>query len=267
MMKFHAMGMNYRHGGDFEIIRPHGTGDNLLLILKTSAVVELNGAEITAPPDSAVLYSANSPQIYRASGSSYINHWIHMDCCETDDFHLASGLPFDKLVKLTNTAEAEDIMRMIGREELSPLPSREQSIDLLIKMLLLKVGDACRTENSADRSSPHQTALTQLRAEIYNNAGQFSGVEVLAAAVNLSPSHFQRLYKEQFGVSCYEDLLSARMRTAQYYLKNTNMTVKEVAAACGYENDVCFMRCFRQRTGLTPTEYRGNKQRYSVIST
>lgn len=257
-MKFHAMGMNYRHNGDFEIIRPNGTGDNLLLIFKTAAEAELDGKTVQVLPDSALLYSKNTPQIYRAYGDTYVNHWIHMDCLETDDFHLATGLPFDKPVKLTNSAEAEDIMRLIGREELSDLPSKERYMDLLIRMLLLKVGDDCRGGNSAETANPHQSALTGLRAELYNSAGQFSGVESLAAAVNLSPSHFQRLYKEQFGVSCYEDLLSARIKAAQYYLKNTNMSVKEVAAACGYENDVCFMRRFRSRTGLTPTEYREN---------
>lgn len=258
MMKFHAMGMNYRHGGDFEIIRPKGTGDNLLLIFKTSATVELDGAEIRVPPDGAVLYSAGSPQIYRANGDTYVNHWIHMDCCENDDFHLTSELPFNKVVKLTNTAEAEDIMRIIGREEFSELPSKERCMDLLIRMLLLKVGDGCRGGNAAGAANPHYSALTRLRADIYNSVGQFSSVEELAAAVNLSPSHFQRLYKEQFGVSCYEDLLSARIKAARYYLKKTDMSVKEVAAACGYENDVCFMRRFRQRTGLTPTKYRKN---------
>lgn len=256
MMKFHAMGMNYRHKGDFEINRPNGTGDNLLLIFKTAAELELNGKTVRVLPDSAVLYSVWTPQIYRPNGDLYVNHWIHMDCCENDDFHLTTGLPFNKAVKLTNTDEAEDIMRMIGREELSELPSKEQYMDLLIRMLLLKVGDGCRSENSAETANPHRIALTMLRADIYNSVGQFSSVEELAARINLSPSYFQRLYKEQFGVSCYEDLLSARTKAACYYLKNTDMSVKEIASACGYENDVCFMRRFRQRTGLTPTEYR-----------
>ncbi|MDE5859783.1 MAG: AraC family transcriptional regulator [Oscillospiraceae bacterium] len=248
--------MNFRHSSDFEINRPNGTGDNLLLIFKTAASLDLNGKTVQVLPDSAVLYSKGTPQIYRAFRDIYVNHWIHMDCCENDDFHLTSGLPFNSAVKLTNAAEAEDIMRMIGREELSELPSKEQYMDLLIRMLILKVGDGCRSCNPSGETNPHRDAMTRLRAEIYNSAGQFSGVESLASAVNLSPSYFQRLYKEQFGVSCYEDLLSARIKAAQYYLKNTDMSVKEIASSCGYENDVCFMRRFRQRTGLTPTEYR-----------
>ena len=256
MMKLNAVGMGYCHGADFEINRPNGSGDNLLIIFKTRAEAEINGETIKIQPDSAILYAKGEPQLYRADGDKYINHFIHMDCCENDSFHLETGMPFGRIVKLINTAEAEEIMRMIGREMLSALPSREKYMDLLIRMLLLKLGDGCRTDNSASSASPHSSALSQLRGEIYNSAGQFASVDELAARVNLSPSHFQRLYKEQFGISCYEDLLSARIRAAQYYLKNTEMTIKEIAAVCGYENDVCFMRRFKERTGVTPTVYR-----------
>ena len=31
-MRLHAMGAGYRHGRDFHIVRPEGSGDNLLVI-------------------------------------------------------------------------------------------------------------------------------------------------------------------------------------------------------------------------------------------
>ncbi|MCM1382571.1 MAG: AraC family transcriptional regulator, partial [Muribaculaceae bacterium] len=209
-------------------------------------------------PDSAVLFSVDAPQIYRACADIFVNHWVHMDCDERDVFHQTTGLAFNKVLRLADSAEAEDILHMMSREKLSELPSREMYMDLLIKMLILKLGDS-GAGNSAAAANLHYSELRQLRAEMYSSPGQYRSVEGIAGKVNLSPPHFQRLYKKQFGVSCYEDLLSAKTKAAQYYLKNTNMTVKEISSACGYENDVCFMRRFKQRTGLTPTEYREGK--------
>lgn len=257
MMTLSTMGMNFRHGRDFEINRPHGSGDNLLIIFKTAAVAEIDGVPQNVLPDSAVLYSVGAPQIYRACTDVYVNHWIHMDCCEADDFHKTTGLTFNNIVRLSGAAEAEDIMHMMSREKLSDLPSKEKYMDLLIKMLLLKLGDSVGSSPQIS-ANPHYSALRQLRADIYSSPGQYGSIDSIAMKVNLSPPHFQRLYKEQFGVSCYEDLLSAKTKAAQYYLKNTSMTVKEISSACGYENDVCFMRRFKQRTGLTPTAYREN---------
>lgn len=255
MMTLNAMGMNFRHGRDFEINRPHGSGDNLLIIFKTAAIAEIDGVPQNVLPNSAILYSVGAPQIYRACADIYVNHWIHMDCCEADNFHKTTGLTFNKIIRLSGTAEAEDIMHIMSREELSDLPSKNRYMDLLIKMLLLKLGDSGRNSPAIVTNS-HYSELRQLRADIYSSPGQYGSIESIAGKVNLSPPHFQRLYREQFGVSCYEDLLSAKTKAAQYYLKNTNMTVKEISSACGYENDVCFMRRFKQRTGLTPTKYR-----------
>lgn len=74
--------------------------------------------------------------------------------------------------------------------------------------------------------------------------------------MNLSPSYFQALYKKNFGISCYEDILSAKIRTGQYYLSTTDIAVKEISNLCGYGNEISFMKIFKKRTGLTPSEYR-----------
>ena len=104
--------------------------------------------------------------------------------------------------------------------------------------------------------SPHSDGLHRLRAEIYGSpAGNYT-IEELAARMSLSASYFQTLYRAEFGVSCYEDVLRAKTGLAEYYLANTDMQVREIAALCGFENDVHFMRQFRKRTGSTALEYR-----------
>ena len=138
---------------------------------------------------------------------------------------------------------------------MSASSNKEHYIHLLMKLLLLKLTEAVMEQPPA-MYSPYVGMLNALRAEIYSNAGQFSSVSQLAAKMNLSPSYFQQIYKKYFGISCYEDLLSAKMKIAQYYLSSTMLSISEIAALCGYENDVCFMRRFKSRTGLTPTEYR-----------
>ena len=61
------------------------------------------------------------------------------------------------------------VLKISRREELSDLRSKERYMDLLIRMLLLKLGDGCRCGSSAETVNPHRAALTVLRAEIYNS--------------------------------------------------------------------------------------------------
>jgi AraC family transcriptional regulator of arabinose operon len=179
-----------------------------------------------------------------------------MDCDEPE-FFARAGFPLDTVVTVPDQSEAEELLRLIGREEMGISHRREEYMDMLIKMLIMKLADGIGSNPAGESISVHGSAFDSLRAELYANAGSFGSVSQLAKRVNLSPSHFQQLYKERFGVSCYDDLLSARIKAAQYYLKNTALTVKEIAALCGYENDVCFMRLFKRKTGLTPMGFRG----------
>lgn len=57
MISINTVCQNVRHKGNFEICRPDGSGDDLLVIFKTSAVLIQNGEEITVSPDSLILYS------------------------------------------------------------------------------------------------------------------------------------------------------------------------------------------------------------------
>ena len=124
-------------------------------------------------------------------------------------------------------------------------------------MLLIKLSDGC-TSRKPTAHGAHVAQMNMLRADLYANPGKYASVPEMASATGLSLSYFHQLYRERFGVSCYEDLLAARMNAARYYLQHTELTVREIAALCGYENDVVFMRLFKGRLGVTPTEYRGH---------
>ena len=253
MIKLNSIGIGYRHGRDFEIDRPEGSHDYLLVIFKTPASAVINGTDHKISPDTALFYKKGSYQRYMAVKDVYINHFIHIDCDEAVCKNI--GLPFDTPVKLTDSAEIEDIMQMIVNESLSSKKPNEQYIDLLIRLLLMKTA-LSKAEKGRTRTAPYYSKMREIRTEIYSSPGNVSSVDDMAEMANLSSSYFQRLYKKQFGVSCYEDLINARLRSAEYLLKNTDISVKETAAICGYENDVVFMRLFRQRKGMTPSEYR-----------
>ena len=254
-MKLHAMGIGYTHEAGFRISRPKGSGDNLLLIFKTPAVVCAGGEEMLLPKDSAVMYSKGAPQIYGSAGAEYVNHWVHFECAENDIFFERAGAVFDLPQTVRSITSAESVLELLRTESLLEGHNSSECTDLLLRLLIAKtVGSGGRTPQSA-----HSERLRSLRAEIYGNpAGRFT-VEELARRLSLSPSHFQYLYKAEFGVSCYEDVLNAKTGLAQYYLRSTTLTVKEIAELCGYDNDVHFMRQFRKRTGQTALSYRSAK--------
>ena len=81
-------------------------------------------------------------------------------------------------------------------------------------------------------------------------------VATLAAMAKISPSHFFALFKRRTGCAPMDYFTRLRMERARRLLDATTLSVKEVAAAMGYEDQFYFSRVFKSVTSLAPTEYR-----------
>lgn len=64
-------------------------------------------------------------------------------------------------------------------------------------------------------------------------------------------------FKNEMGISPSKYLANLRIEKAKELLRNSNMLIKDVSLAVGYEDDYVFRRWFKKYTGMTPGQYRG----------
>lgn len=86
--------------------------------------------------------------------------------------------------------------------------------------------------------------------------GQPMQVSQLARMANISSSHFFAVFKQFTGFAPIDFFIRLRMRRASELLETTNLSVKEVAAALGYEDPFYFSRVFKSVHKVAPSEYR-----------
>ncbi|MBP1543352.1 MAG: helix-turn-helix transcriptional regulator [Oscillospiraceae bacterium] len=257
-MQLHTLGLDYTHDSDFFIDRPNGSGDELILIFKTPALVQLESGMQSVQANSAIVFSSEFHQRYGADGCEYINHWVHFEGAAGSGFAERTGLPFNTIIPVSDIAATENILRLLSLESVSNGANKDENTDLLLRLLLSKLAEGAEHGSG----SSHGAKLRELRARIYRHPSYRRSIAELAADLSLSPSHFQYLYKQEFGISCHEDVITARLDMAKYYLRSTSLPIKQIAELCGCDNDVHFIRQFRKRTGMTAGEYRKNAERY-----
>jgi len=83
----------------------------------------------------------------------------------------------------------------------------------------------------------------------------------LAVLVNLSPSRFRHLFKQETGVTPAQFLKDIRLRKAERMLRTTFLSIKQILKQVGIASNAHFVRDFRRKYGTTPTAYRRTLKR------
>jgi len=81
-------------------------------------------------------------------------------------------------------------------------------------------------------------------------------VTELSNYVGLSSRQLERLFVNHLGVLPSQYYLEVRLRRARHLLRQSDMSIVEVAMACGFVSASHFSKCFRELYGRSPREER-----------
>ena len=81
-------------------------------------------------------------------------------------------------------------------------------------------------------------------------------IKQLSEHFHVSPTHMKNCFRKTYGSSIYAYTRREKMNAASDLLKNTDLTVLEIAGMCGYDNGSKFAKVFKDVTGLSPSSYR-----------
>ena len=130
----------------------------------------------------------------------------------------------------------------------------------IIKSSVAALVSACNTlaENENLREGREERIVDIIK---YIN-GHYSEVtlENLAENFNLSRPYISKYIKSRTGMNFQDVVREARMRKARTLLKESGQTVESIAADVGYESVEHFNRLFKKSYGITPVQFRMQKE-------
>ena len=122
----------------------------------------------------------------------------------------------------------------------------------------------------AEGASPYESHLIQKDLEFVQNVHQIIeknlqndefNVNTLAEEMGLSRSPFFKKLKSLTGFAPVDLVKEIRLTKALQYVETTDMNVTEIAYTVGFRDPGYFIKCFRQKYGKTPKEYRNDISR------
>ena len=145
------------------------------------------------------------------------------------------------------------------------LRTRGAAFDLSVKAHVISLLVGLFRRHLSGNATPEQIAANAARYDrirpavelIKSDMSRRPSLEELSEACHLSPSHFCRLFRQITGCSPLQFDTDLRIREAAALLRQTDMSVSQIALSVGFDDAGYFSRCFKRRLGTTPTRARG----------
>lgn len=101
-----------------------------------------------------------------------------------------------------------------------------------------------------------QWQMRRLEAFVEENISSSITLEMMAACVRLSPSHFGRAFKATAGETPYSFVLGRRVERARKLMLESSRPLAEIALDCGLADQSHLSRIFRRYSGISPNAWR-----------
>ncbi|HHV09696.1 MAG TPA: helix-turn-helix transcriptional regulator [Clostridiales bacterium] len=98
--------------------------------------------------------------------------------------------------------------------------------------------------------------VAKVKEYLENHWREAFDAEAVAKTVNLSPSHLSRLFKKHTGITPYSYYQEVKINRLKAALKDQTLSIAEAFLSCGFEYTGNWTRFFKEKVGMTPSEYR-----------
>ncbi|MBR0790085.1 AraC family transcriptional regulator [Bradyrhizobium manausense] len=189
-----------------------------------------------APPHDRLLRSYLPPRLVVHAGA---------DAGERDTAGQLAGL-----VALMRRESAED--RLGGRAMLNALSSAMFALVLRLASLTDDAPRGLLALAGYPRLAPAVAAL-------FNEPARAWSLPELARLCGMSRATLARQFQEKLGRSAADLLTDIRMTLAANELRKSSLSTSAVAEAVGYQSEAAFQRAFKTHMGITPAQWRKNR--------
>lgn len=253
MIEILKMGEDAWHDASFDVDRPNGFPEYLLLLTRTKGRFFIDGVWEEYPKNCVVLFKPYQKQRYHASEEAYMDCWMHFT---SDRGLVEEHFPFGKPIVMHRPEEFYDLFHIICTQNYGLSHHRERIINHLVESLVYMILDESQTE----AFSEVYDRLVALRQEIDWDPSREWSVPYMAQKLNISTGYLHTIYQEYFHTTCMNDVIKSRVKLACELLVSGDAPVAEIAERCGYHNTEHFIRQFKKSMHTTPGKYRKNFQ-------
>ncbi len=229
---------------------------NLQLIMLYSGhmTIWIDDVPHMASADSVlVLFPGHKERFTFAEECETWHSWLHIFIPQLSQTLLA------RLARLPWPLQLSSTMADLAHEALALRNTPLSTAPILLKTLAVQmiwryIGEGELQMNGT--STPADPAVETARHFIHAHLREPLTLDMIAMAAAVSPPHLIRLFRQQLNTTPMAYLWERRVAQGIDLLRQTGLSVGEIAIRCGFQTSYHFSRRVRQAMGLSPIEVR-----------
>ncbi len=200
-----------------------------------------------------VLFPGHKERFTFAEECETWHSWLHIFIPQLSQTLLA------RLARLPWPLQLSSTMADLAHEALALRYSPLSTAPILLKTLAVQmiwryIGEGELQMNGT--STPADPAVETARHFIHAHLREPLTLDMIAMAAAVSPPHLIRLFRQQLNTTPMAYLWERRVAQGIDLLRQTGLSVGEIATRCGFQTSYHFSRRVRQAMGLSPIEVR-----------
>ena len=191
------------------------------------------------------------------------NQW-HMQYADTDVsprclrifFEMKGDLSPLLNRKFAVSDQTEALMQQLLREqERTEIHADEMILALLNQLILLLMRQVAREPMPDSRLTGEHRIIHRTQVFVSTHVWEDLSVPFVAHYVDMSPSYLTALFHKHLGISPAEYIRRVKLQESKQLIREKKLNFTEIAAELQYSTVHHFSRQFKEKFGLTPSEY------------
>ena len=234
-----------------------GVRDHYLihLVVAGKGVYQVNGAAYNLQEGDLFLAKPNQLITYAADETDpWEYYWVGFNgACANK---LVQQTPFSDVQPVHHCKDPQSTRETIYNIYLArgPEPQCEALMTGYLYLFMAQLMKEAREAMPNTPSSSSQYVLAAIKYIQFNYSHDIS-VDDIAKAVGVSRSHLYRVFMSNVGQSPIDYLTGYRISEACSLLKNTGLSIAEIAVSVGFFDQFYFSRVFKKVKGVPPSKY------------
>lgn len=208
---------------------------------------------VTARKGDTVILDCYQPHEYYTN-DHFESIWIHISGANSLELFEEIEKTEGNIVKCKDIQLVKKLLFRVFNGISNGNPLTELSLSLDIYKIFTELLNPQSIRNKGE--SDYEDSIQKVKEYIAENLNEKLTVSSLAKIINMSSSHFSRVFKQQTGFSPYDYILISRLNRAKYLLQVTDMTVAAVAYEIGFNSESNFIYFFSENEGVSPRKFR-----------